>query len=102
MVRPVLLALVSTILSLAPAACDKGGATSAPAASPGARYFVYSGEVPFYDSGCAQERKPDGKLKKGMKFTLVSAEDGCWLITLEDEVDTYIVPNGHVRAASGS
>ena len=100
MVRPALSVLASILLALAPAACDKGGATAAPAASPGGKYFIYSGEVPFYDSGCAQDRKPDGKLKKGMKFTLVSADNGCWLITLEDEVDTYIVPDGHVRAST--
>ncbi|MEZ4450602.1 MAG: hypothetical protein R3B09_14065 [Nannocystaceae bacterium] len=100
MARRSSLVFASALLALGlGTACDKGE-TAAPSASPGGRYFVYSGELPFYDSGCGQDRKPDGKLKKGMKFTLVSADGSCWLVTLEDEVDTYVLADGHVRAAS--
>lgn len=82
--------------ALGASACDKGAEGSAPPASKGARYTLIRGELPFFDSGCEQERRPDGKLKKGARFTLVQERDGCWLITLEDEVDTYIRPNGNV------
>jgi hypothetical protein len=71
------------------AACAKG---PAPTATPGAAYVV-TRETAFYDSGCAQERATDGKLKKGTRFTLVGAGEGCWNVKLESEDEVYIVPN---------
>lgn len=92
---------VALMLVVASGACDSGETRPPPAANPGATYLVRRGDVPFCDSGCGQERKPDGKLTKGMRFTLVSVKEGCWLVTLEDEVDTYIRPAGNLEAASG-
>ena len=81
------------VVTMVAAACDRGMHTDAPAASIGAKYTLIEGELPFYDSGCSQERKPDGKLVTGTVFRLVEVNDGCWLVTLEDEVDTYLLPN---------
>jgi uncharacterized protein YgiM (DUF1202 family) len=67
-----------------------GGRT--PTAVPGAAYVVER-ETPFYDSGCAQDRKIDGKLKKGTRFTLVGEREGCWNIKLGGEDEVYIVPD---------
>lgn len=72
------------------AACD--GETKPPDAKVGAKYVVTK-ETVFYDSGCAQERKADGKLKKKTTFTLVKAEDGCWNVKLDSEDEVYIVPS---------
>ena len=72
-------------------ACS-GGATTPPTATPGAVYVVKR-ETPFYDSGCIQDRKTDGKLKKGTRFTLVGEREGCWNIKLPSEDEVYIVPD---------
>ena len=69
-----------------------GGATTPPTATPGAVYVVKR-ETPFYDSGCAQDRKTDGKLREGTRFTLVSERDGCWNIKLRSEDEVYILPD---------
>jgi hypothetical protein len=82
--------LLALSVGLACAGCDR----PPPTAVPGAKYTLIHGEIPFYDSGCSQERKPDGKIGEGTAFFLVEENDGCWLITLMDEVDTYIRPNG--------
>jgi len=74
------------------AACDPGSSRP-PEGVVGAKYTLIEGELPFYDSGCSQDRKPDGKLVAGTLFRLVADDDGCWLVTLEDEVDTYVRPN---------
>lgn len=71
--------------------CDGGGSTP-PTATPGAAYVVQR-ETAFYDSGCGQDRKTDGKLKKGTRFTLVGEREGCWNIKLASEDEVYIVPD---------
>ena len=40
-----------------------------------------------------EDRKTDGKLKKGTRFTLVSEREGCWNIKLGGEDEVYIVPD---------
>ncbi len=85
--------LVVTVVAVA---CDRGAATEVPVASAGAKYTLIDGELPFYDSGCSQDRNADGKLSAGTVFRLVEDYDGCWLVTLEDEVDTYLRPNRDV------
>ncbi len=72
-------------------ACDKGQATAPPEAKPGDA-FVVTRDTPFYDSGCAQARRNDGKLTKGTKFTLVGTSGNCWNVKLGDEDETYIQP----------
>jgi hypothetical protein len=79
----------AVVLSIVLAACDKG--TTPPEAKVGGKYTV-TRETPFYDSGCAQDRLGDGKIKKGTRFTLVQARDGCWNIKLDDEDEVYILP----------
>ncbi len=74
------------------------GRGPAPTATPGAAY-VTTGETAFYDSGCAQERATDGKLKTGTRFTLVGAAEGCWNVKLDGEDEVYIVPD-RVAAAN--
>ena len=83
---------VLSLLSLAILACSKGQASTPPDATPGAAYVV-TRETVFYDSGCAQGRAGDGKLKKRTKFTLVGAADGCWNIKLGGEDEVYIRPD---------
>ncbi len=87
------LLLVATVVTAVGSACDRDTASQVPEPSVGAKYTLIAGELPFYDSGCNQDRKPDGKLTAGTLFHLVAADDGCWLVTLEDEVDTYVRPN---------
>jgi hypothetical protein len=70
-------------------ACDDKN-TTPPDAKPGAKYTVTK-ETVFHDSGCS-DGLGDGKLKKGTKFTLVKAVEGCWNIKLEDEDEVWIVP----------
>lgn len=70
-------------------ACPKGQETTPPEARPGDT-FIVTRDTPFYDSGCAQSRPNDGKLKKRTKFTLVGAAGSCWNVKLEDEDETYI------------
>ena len=72
------------------AACDQN--TTPPDAKVGGKYMVTK-ETVFYDSGCAQDRKADGKLKKKTKFTLVTATEGCWNVKLDSEDEVYIVPS---------
>lgn len=79
------------VLLLLLVACDSGN-TTPPDAKVGGKYVVTK-ETLFYDSGCSQDRKADGKLKKKTKFTLVKADDGCWNVKLESEDEVYIVPN---------
>ena len=81
------------VIAFASIGCDK--ATTPPDAVTGAAYRL-TRETPFYDSGCAQDRLADGKLRPNTRFTLVAAREGCWTIKLEDEDETYIVPS-HVR-----
>lgn len=88
-------AVVCLLGVLVVAGCDKGG-TTPPAAKLNGRYVV-TGDTPFYDAGCEQSRPPDGKLVRKMKFTLLTAEGGCWHVRLDDEDETYIQPN-KVRA----
>ncbi len=83
------LRLFVVVLSLV--GCDGGGSTP-PTATPGAAYVVER-ETPFYDSGCGQDRKTDGKLRKGTRFTLVGEREGCWNIKLGSEDEVYIVPD---------
>lgn len=71
------------------AACDKN--TTPPDASPGKKYTV-TRETVFHDSGCS-DGLGDGKLKKGTRFTLIKAQDGCWDIKLDDEDEVYIRPD---------
>jgi len=78
-------------------ACDRD--TTPPAEKVGGKYVVTK-ETVFFDSGCSQDRKADGKLKKKTKFTLVKASDGCWNIKLDSEDEVYIVPS-RVAAAGG-
>ena len=85
--------LVLTVVVTVASACDRDQSSQIPEPSIGAKYTLIAGELPFYDSGCNQDRKPDGKLVTGTLFRLVAADDGCWLVTLEDEVDTYVRPN---------
>lgn len=83
------------LLCVAPAlACAQAASSRLPEPVVGSKYTLIDGELPFYDSGCSQERKPDGKLVSGTWFVLVEERDGCWLVTLPDEVDTYVRPNG--------
>lgn len=85
---------LSLVIVIAALACDKE--TKPPEPSVGAAYRL-TRETPFYDSGCEQDRLPDGKLRPNTRFTLVAARAGCWTIKLADEDETYIVPD-HVRA----
>jgi hypothetical protein len=73
------------------AACPKSS-TSPPEARVDGSYVV-TRETPFYDSGCSQDRANDGKLRKGTKFTLIDARDGCWHVRTADEDDVYIRPD---------
>ncbi|HEY0136575.1 MAG TPA: hypothetical protein VGB85_20975 [Nannocystis sp.] len=84
------LRLFAGLLAVSLVGCAGGG--TPPTATPGAAYVVKR-ETPFYDSGCAQDRKTDGKLKKGTRFTLVSEREGCWNIKLAGEDEVYIVPD---------
>lgn len=79
-------------------ACSKGQATHPPAVTPGAS-FIVTRDTPFYDSGCAQARPNDGKLKKRTKFTLVGATGSCWNVKLEDEDEVYIQPDNVAPAS---
>jgi len=79
-------------------ACATGPATTPVDARPGDA-FVVTRETPFYDSGCAQARANDGKLKKGTRFTLVAVDGSCWNVKLGDEDEVYIQPD-HVSPAS--
>lgn len=88
--------LTLLIVTMVAAACDRGMSTEVPVASIGAKYTLIGGDLPFYDSGCSQDRNADGKLVAGTVFRLVEDNDGCWLVTLEDEVDTYLRPNRDV------
>jgi len=81
--------VLSTALVLA-VACDQKS-SSPPAARPG-EAFVVTRDTEFYDSGCAQGRANDGKLKKGTRFTLVGASGSCWNVRLADEDEVYIQP----------
>ncbi|MEZ4382290.1 MAG: hypothetical protein R3A79_13140 [Nannocystaceae bacterium] len=81
--------LLALPVSVACVGCDR----TPPTAVPGAKYTLIRGEIPFYDGGCSQQRGADGKIIEGTAFFLVEEDDGCWLITLMDEVDTYIRPN---------
>ena len=81
------------VIAIASGGCDKP--TTPPEANVGAAYRL-TRETPFYDSGCAQDRLGDGKLRPNTRFTLVAARPGCWTIKLEDEDETYIEPS-HVR-----
>lgn len=72
-------------------ACARGQPTAAPEAKPGDA-FVVTRDTPFYDSGCAQARANDGKLKKGTRFTLVGVDGSCWNVKLGDEDEVYIQP----------
>ena len=67
-----------------------------PPATPGAKYEV-TGDNPNYDSGCGQGN-PTGKLIRGTRFKLVSAEGDCWLVAFDDQTETYIHPE-RVKAA---
>lgn len=80
---------VVVVSFLGVAGCDRG--TTPPDAKVGGKYTV-TRETVFYDSGCAQDRLGDGKLKKGTKFTLVKSSEGCWNVKLEDEDEVYILP----------
>lgn len=82
---------LALLLSLG--ACDKGGPVEPRVDG---RYYV-ARDTPFFDSGCAQDRLPDGKLKKKTRFTLLSTQGQCWNIKLDDEDEVYIHPD-HVRA----
>lgn len=82
---------LALLLSLG--ACDKGGPVEPRVDG---RYLV-ARDTPFFDSGCAQDRLPDGKLKKKTRFTLLSIQGECWNIKLDDEDEVYIHPD-HVRA----
>lgn len=88
-----------TVLILA-AACDRGQAAP-PTSGPGAPgdAFVVTRDTVFYDSGCAQARANDGKLKKGTRFVLVGVSGSCWNIKLADEDEVYIQPD-HVAPAN--
>ncbi|HEY8378452.1 MAG TPA: hypothetical protein VIK91_18275 [Nannocystis sp.] len=85
---------VSLVIVIASPACDRE--TTPPEPRPGATYRT-TRETPFYDSGCAQERLPDGKLRKNTTFILVGERDGCWNVKLSDEDEVYIRPT-NVRA----
>lgn len=87
--------LLLSVIVIASVGCEKSS-TTPPDATVGGAYRI-TRETPFFDSGCEQDRKADGKLRKHSRFTLVAARADCWTIKLEDEDETYIVPT-HVRA----
>ncbi len=78
-------------------ACANGQAT-APAEPKVGDAYVVTRETAFYDSGCAQSRPNDGKLKKGTRFTLVGVSGNCWNVKLGDEDEVYIQPEHVTRA----
>lgn len=82
--------LLALLASLSLVACDRGKGPVEPKVN--GRYVV-TGDTPFYDSGCQQERLPDGKLKKKTAFTLLSINGSCWNIKLDDEDEIYIQPD---------